>query len=199
MVKVGDKMKNINEELKTSVFQANKNDKYLLYRHKSNSPSPGHDEYLFTSGNTLDELFDNWIEVMRRGGYGYSGSDLAKQKRIFNQNKEKYWSRPESSYTLKINKMKKLTTEQKSKVKKFIKNLKESKTLKENNTYTMLSALRDILDDLMLNTEMLIDNKYGKVDHDVFKKEWYRYTSQFENKFKNIQKNLISAEKNREK
>ena len=83
----------------------------------------------------------------------------------------------------------KLTTEQKIKVKKFI------KSLKENNTYTMLSALRDILDDLMLNTEMLIDNKYGKVDHEAFKKEWYKYASQFENKFKNIQKNLISSAK----
>lgn len=72
---------------------------------------------------------------------------------------------------------------------------KSKNTLKENSTYTMLSALRDILDDLMLNTEMLIDNKYGKVDHEEFKKEWYRFSNTFENKFKGIQKNLISAAK----
>ena len=67
--------------------------------------------------------------------------------------------------------------------------------IKENNTYTMLSALRDILDDLMVNTEMLIDNSYGKISHEDFKKKWYKYTSDFEAKFKNIQKNLISAAK----
>lgn len=97
------KMKESNNDtkLKTSIPQANKNDKFLLYRHKSNSPSPGHDEYLFTSGNTLDELFDNWIEVMRRGGYGYSGSELERQKSLFQKDKLKYWSRPASFYTLK--------------------------------------------------------------------------------------------------
>ena len=93
---------NMKKNLKESVFNANKNDKFLLYRKPSNSPSPGHGEYLFASGNTLDELFDNWIKVMKMGGYGYSGSELERQKSLFQKDKLKYWSRPESFYTLKV-------------------------------------------------------------------------------------------------
>lgn len=93
---------NMKKNLKESVFNANKNDKFLLYRKPANSPSPGHGEYLFASGNTLDELFDNWIKVMKMGGYGYSGSELERQKSLFQKDKLKYWSRPESFYTLKV-------------------------------------------------------------------------------------------------
>lgn len=93
------------------------------------------------------------------------------------------------------NKMSKLTEEQRSKVKKFISKLKESKIIKENNTYTMISALREIADDLLLNTELLIDNHYGKLDHEQFKNQWYKASNAFEAKFKTIIKNLMKAGK----
>lgn len=71
----------------------------------------------------------------------------------------------------------------------------ESKIIKENNTYTMISALREIADDLLLNTELLIDNHYGKLDHEQFKNQWYKASNAFEAKFKTIIKNLMKAGK----
>lgn len=85
------------------INKANKNDKFLLYRKPSNSPSPGHGEYLYASGNTLDELFDNWIETMKLGGYGYKGSDLERERKSFLKDKLKYWENyPSSFYKLRI-------------------------------------------------------------------------------------------------
>jgi len=69
------------------------------------------------------------------------------------------------------------------------------KILKENNTYTMVSALREITDDLLLQTELLIDKQYGKVDHNDFKNAWYKNANQFENKFKVIIKSLMKTGK----
>lgn len=71
----------------------------------------------------------------------------------------------------------------------------ESKLIKENNTYTMVSALREITDDLLLQTELLIDKQYGKMDHNDFKNAWYKNANQFENKFKTIIKSLMKAGK----
>lgn len=69
----------------------------------------------------------------------------------------------------------------------------KKKVIKESNTYTMISALREIVDDLLLSTELLIDNKYGRVDHKEFKDAWYKSSNEFEKKFRNIVKNLIKS------
>ena len=71
----------------------------------------------------------------------------------------------------------------------------ESKTINENNTYTMISALREIVDDLLLETELLIDNKYGQLEHKEFKDAWYKSSNEFEKKFRNIIKNLMKSGK----
>lgn len=91
------------------------------------------------------------------------------------------------------NKMKKLTVEQKAKVIKFAKTLVDKKIIKENNNYTMISALREIADDLLLQTELLIDRQYGKVEHDAFKNQWYKTANEFEKKFKTIIKSLMKS------
>lgn len=82
----------------------NKSDKFLLYRKASNSPSPGHGEYLYASGSSLVELFNNWILTMKQGGYGYSGADLEEQIANFEKNPVKFWSTPTSFYILKYKK-----------------------------------------------------------------------------------------------
>lgn len=70
------------------------------------------------------------------------------------------------------------------------------KPLKESaNTYTMVSALREITDDLLLQTEMMIDNQYGKADHKQFKALWYKTANEFEKKFGTIIKSLMKAGK----
>ena len=96
----------IREEIGKVIKEAapKKTDKYLLFRKPSSSPSPGHGEYLFASGNTLDELFDNWIMTMRRGGFGYKGSELERERKRFEQEQEKYWDGGASFYKLKIRK-----------------------------------------------------------------------------------------------
>lgn len=87
----------------------------------------------------------------------------------------------------------KLTIEQKAKVIKFAKDLVDKKIIKENNNYTMISALREIADDLLLQTELLIDRQYGKVEHDAFKNQWYKTANEFEKKFKTIIKSLMKS------
>lgn len=73
------------------------------------------------------------------------------------------------------------------------KKISESKIIKENNNYTMISALREIADDLLLQTELLIDRQYGKVEHDAFKNQWYKTANEFEKKFKTIIKSLMKS------
>lgn len=51
-------------------------------------------------------------------------------------------------------------------------------------------ALREVIDDMLMATEMLIDEKYGQVDLDTFKKMWYETTSRTEKQFANILKNM---------
>jgi hypothetical protein len=81
---------------------AKKTDKFLLFRKASSSPSPGHPPYLFASGNTLDDLFDNWLLTMQAGGYGYKGQEVERERKRFDAEREKYWMSPASFYTLKI-------------------------------------------------------------------------------------------------
>jgi len=82
-----------------------KHDKFLLYRQPSNSPSPGHGEYLFSSGNSLEELFQNWIYTMKRGGYSISSDWIAKEKAAFEADKENYFvtGRPRMFYRFEVN------------------------------------------------------------------------------------------------
>lgn len=103
---------------------------------------------------------------------------------------------------IKENKMKKLTEQEKLQVKNFAKSLVKKTTskpgqkiIKENNSYTMISALREIADDLLLQTELLIDRQYGQLDHNKFKNEWYKNANEFEKKFKVIIKSLMKAGK----
>lgn len=51
-------------------------------------------------------------------------------------------------------------------------------------------ALRDVLDDLLMATEMLIDEKYGKVGLEEFKKLWYKSTQRIEKQFLSVLKNM---------
>ena len=99
----------IREEIKKALTEISyhvpdKTNKFLLYRKSSSSPSPGHGEYLYASANTLNQLFDNWVLKMQQGGYGYKGTDLARERKRFEQEQEKYWSSGASFYKLKIRK-----------------------------------------------------------------------------------------------
>ncbi len=84
----------------------------------------------------------------------------------------------------------KLNEHEISLIKEYIKKIADSKIKLENN-YTMVSALREALDDLLMQTEMLIDEEYGKLSHKDFKRAWYNISESFEKIFKNIQKNLM--------
>ncbi len=53
-----------------------------------------------------------------------------------------------------------------------------------------VETLRDMTDDLMMQTEMLIDSHYGELDMKEFKKRWIAFTDDFEKKFDNMSKNL---------
>lgn len=71
------------------------------------------------------------------------------------------------------------------------KKITNKKAIKESNNYTMISALREALDDLLMKTEMLIDSEYGKSSHKDFKRSWYNISETFEKTFKNIQRSLM--------
>ena len=51
-------------------------------------------------------------------------------------------------------------------------------------------ALKEIIDDLQMNTEILINDYWGKGDLKSFKEKWYKITLQFDKKFGNMLKNL---------
>jgi len=82
----------------------------------------------------------------------------------------------------------KLNKKEISLIKEYIKKITSPKL--ENN-YTMISALREALDDLLMKTEMLIDSEYGKSSHKDFKRSWYNISETFEKTFKNIQRSLM--------
>jgi len=82
----------------------------------------------------------------------------------------------------------KLSLKEISLIKEYIKKITSPKM--ENN-YTMISALREALDDLLMKTEMLIDEEYGKSSHKDFKRAWYNISETFEKTFKNIQRSLM--------
>jgi len=62
-------------------------------------------------------------------------------------------------------------------------------SISENRTFAT-DSLRELVDDLLLETEMLINEQYSQVTLDKFKKEWYGITKKFERKFSNILKNM---------
>jgi hypothetical protein len=51
-------------------------------------------------------------------------------------------------------------------------------------------SLREVMDDILVATEMLIDEKYGEVPLEEFKKMWYKATDRSEKQFANILKNM---------
>ncbi len=53
-----------------------------------------------------------------------------------------------------------------------------------------IMALKDVVDDLQMHTEMLINERYGRDDLNTFKEKWYKITLQFDKKFGNMIKNL---------
>ncbi len=67
--------------------------KYDLYRKASNSPSPGHDEYLQDSANTLRELFDKYVDRVRSYGGGTFESWKQRQQEEFNKDEKAYFAR----------------------------------------------------------------------------------------------------------
>lgn len=71
----------------------------------------------------------------------------------------------------------------------------KKKLIKESNTYTMVSALREVADDFILQTELLIDKQYGKLNHEEFKNVWYKNANAFENKFMKLINNILKANK----
>lgn len=77
---------------------------------------------------------------------------------------------------------------------KKIRELNQPKTnIVEFNGRTIATeALRELIDDILLSTEMLIDEKYGKLDSNEFKKIWHNMMSKYERQFANIIKNMIT-------
>tara|TARA_Y100000389_G_C17467114_1_gene526632 strand:- start:656 stop:952 length:297 start_codon:yes stop_codon:yes gene_type:complete len=80
-----------------------------------------------------------------------------------------------------------------------IKNLEKPAVEEDRNHYRTSSrlevsrianSLRDITDDLLMNTEMLIDESYGDVELEDFKKDYNNITNDFEKKFAIILKNM---------
>ena len=76
--------------------------KYQLFRKPSNSPSPGHDYYLFTEADSLDELFDNWVLEMKRGGFSITPDWVKEQKIEFDSDKENYFITGRGSFFYKL-------------------------------------------------------------------------------------------------
>ena len=70
-------------------------------------------------------------------------------------------------------------------------NMKNNKKLiKEAINSQWVLALKEIVDDLQMHTEMLINERYGRDDLNTFKEKWYKITLQFDKKFGNMLKNL---------
>jgi len=68
--------------------------------------------------------------------------------------------------------------------------VKEAGSYNQRDMSSAVETLRDVVDDLLMHTEMLIDESYGDVDIETFKKDWDNITTEFENKFSNILNNL---------
>lgn len=66
--------------------------------------------------------------------------------------------------------------------------VKEPLTESINSQWVL--ALKEIVDDLQMHTEMLINERYGRDDLNTFKEKWYKITLQFDKKFGNMLKNL---------
>lgn len=167
MIKVGDKMKKLTIEQKTKVKKFIKHLAEVKY-------------YRFSQDKESMDLLYRFQKNVN------SECDSIKRENDVNM---KTWENIKQMVTLIINDIQEFDSDRKMESKK------NKNTLKESNTYTMLSALRDIVDDFQLKTELLIDEKYGKADHDQFRKLWGAIASEFERKFNSIQKNLISAAK----
>jgi len=80
--------------------------------------------------------------------------------------------------------------------------LRETKPAKNSNNTPIYEygrtiateVLRDLVDDYQLHIEMLIDDSYGTLDVNQFKKQWYKISSDFERKFSNTLKNMVGKQ-----
>jgi len=55
------------------------------------------------------------------------------------------------------------------------------------------NSLVDLLDDISMETEMLIDEHYGEMSVDEFKREWYEINKSMEKKLANYIKNVFRS------
>lgn len=79
--------------------------------------------------------------------------------------------------------------------KKYLRETRQSKAAGDEPIYeygrTIASeVLRDLVDDYQVHLEMLIDDSYGRLDVNQFKKQWYKISSDFERKFSTTLKNM---------
>lgn len=65
----------------------------------------------------------------------------------------------------------------------------EGKRLKGTRNFGS-GVLREVADDFMLETEMLIDEEYGKIDLESFKRRWYGAATAFEKRFRTVLNNM---------
>jgi hypothetical protein len=66
----------------------------------------------------------------------------------------------------------------------------QSTRLQEYGRTVATEALREMIDDYQLHMEMLIDEHYGELDVNQFKKQWFTISNEFEKQFSNILKNM---------
>lgn len=71
-----------------------------------------------------------------------------------------------------------------------IETAKPESPINEYGRQVATQIIQDTVDDFLMETEMLIDDKYAEVGLPEFKKEWYSITKRFENKITNILKNM---------
>lgn len=77
------------------------------------------------------------------------------------------------------------------KLKKIIQESNSPKNLNEAGETIATGAIREIADDLMVKTEMLIDELYGEVDAQEFRKAWVNKVAlPFEKSIRNIMRKM---------
>lgn len=96
----------------------------------------------------------------------------------------------ESKYRDKLHKVVELMTRKYFKEYKTQDNKKKTK-LEEYSGQFNSTVLREVVDDLLVGTEMLIDEQYGQVDAATFRNNWNNLATEFEKKFNHFLKNTM--------
>ena len=104
--KAGTKDTLIDENNSNSTNKYDSN--FLLFRQPSNSPSPGHGYYIVANGNTIEEVFQKFLDKVKSFGNKDFEQWKTKQIEIFNQDKMNYFNQGASFHTLLNNKPKDL-------------------------------------------------------------------------------------------